>query len=163
MKKTIKSPTGFTIIELMITIAIGAVIAAIAVPSFIDQRNLAKLKDAASMIRADLEVARSWAIRENALATVLVSAGEYHMVVDHGAGGGVAENWVRDGEERIICNRRFPAGVRIDLSQTTLDSQRTRFNGRGYITNNGIITLSSANGKSATINMNNRFGRITSD
>lgn len=163
MKKTINSAKGFTIIELMITIAIGAVIAAIAVPSFIGQRNLAKLRDTASMIRADLEVARSWAIRENALATVLVSAGEYQMFVDNGAGGGVAENWVRDGDERIICNRRLPAGVLIDLTQTTLDSQRTRFNGRGYIRNNGIITLLSANGKTATINMNNRFGRITSD
>lgn len=161
MRITLKSASGFTLIELIIAIALSFVLATIAIPSFIGQRNFAKLKDAASMIRVDLAVARSWAIRENSFATVLISADSYIMFIDNGVGGGIAENWVQDGNERILSNRRLPEGTLIDLTQTTLDTQRTRFNGRGYILNTGKITLSTASGKSTTIDMGNRFGRIS--
>jgi hypothetical protein len=75
-------------------------------------------------------------------------------------GGGVAENWLPDGNGRILCSRKLPEGVQIDLSQTTFAAHRTRFNGKGYSSNHGILTLLSANGKSAKVDMNNRFGRI---
>lgn len=156
-----KSSKGFSLVEAMVVMAIVAILATIAVPSLIGQRNNANLKDAVSMIRGDFELARSWAIRENAFVAVLINADGYNIFIDNGSGGGVVENWVRDGNERTLCNRKLPAGVQIDLAQTTFNAHRTRFNGRGYSANSGILTLLGLNGKSATVDMNNRFGRIT--
>ena len=156
-----KSSKGFSLLEMIIIIAVIAILVTLAVPSMVGQRQNAILKDTVSMIRGDLEMARSWAIRENACVPVIFSADGYTVFVDNGSGGGVAKNWVRDGDERILCNRKLPAGTQIDLTQTTFTAHRTRFNGKGYSANNGILTLLSASGKSATVDMNNRFGRIT--
>lgn len=156
-----KNSNGSSLLEAIVIIAIVAILTTVAVPSMVGQRQNAILKDTVSMIRGDLEMARSWAIRENAFVPVIISAEGYTVFIDNGSGGGVAENWVRDGNERVLCNRKLPQGVQIDLTQTTFTSHKTRFNGKGYSTNNGILTLLSANGKSATVDMNNRFGRIT--
>jgi prepilin-type N-terminal cleavage/methylation domain-containing protein len=152
---------GFTLIELMIVLALFAIIASVAFPTFLSQRSETKLRDAVSMIRGDLEMARSRAIRENALVAILIRADGYTIFVDNGSGGGIAENWVRDGEEQQLCSRALPEGVSIDLSNVTFDSTRTRFNGRGYSENSGAMVIADSEGKSTTLDMNNRFGRIT--
>ena len=156
-----RSSRGFSILEVLITVAVVAILASIAVPKLVSQRHNARLKDAVSMIRQDLEMARSWAIRENAFVPVIISADgyTYSVFIDNGSGVS-AENWLPDGDETTLCNRTLPEGIRIDLTQTTLTDHRTRFNGKGYSTNNGIITLLNANGKSANVDMSNRFGRI---
>jgi len=156
-----KRSRGFSILEVLITVAVVAILASIAVPKLVSQRHNARLKDAVSMIRQDLEMARSWAIRENAFVPVIISADgyTYSVFIDNGSGVS-AENWLHDGDETTLCNRTLPEGIRIDLTQTTLTDHRTRFNGKGYSTNNGIITLLNANGKSANVDMSNRFGRI---
>jgi prepilin-type N-terminal cleavage/methylation domain-containing protein len=152
---------GLSLLEIIVVVAIFAILAAIAVPSLIAQRNNANLKDAVSMIRGDFEMARSRAIRENAYVAIMINTDGYTVFIDNGSGGGVAGNWNRDGDEKILSNQKLPVGVKVDLTQTTFDSHRTRFNGRGCSINTGILTLSGLNGKSATIDMNNRFGRIT--
>lgn len=156
------SSKGFSLLEALIILSIIAILATVAVPSVVRQRQNAQLRDAVSTIRGDLEMARSWAIRENAFVPVIMNADGYTVFIDNGVGGGVAENWLPDGNERILCNRKLPEGVQIDLTQTTFAAHRTRFNGKGYSSNNGILTLLSANGKSVKVDMNNRFGRIKS-
>ena len=161
-----KNSKGFSIVETIVVMALLAILSAIAVPSLIGQRNNANIRDAVSMIRGDFEMARSRAIRENAFVPVIINTDGYTIFIDDGSGGGVAENWVRDGGERILCNRKLPTGIQIGLTQTTFpanvtnDAKITRFNGRGYIANTGILTLLGLNGKAATVDMNNRFGRI---
>jgi prepilin-type N-terminal cleavage/methylation domain-containing protein len=156
-----RKSNGFTLIELMIAIALFAIIASLAVPSFLHQRRETLLRDAVSTIRGDFEMARSRAIRENAPVAVLLREDGYSIFIDNGSGGGITENWVRDGGERQLCNRNLPSGLKIDLSQVTFDSKRTRFNGRGYVGNGGVLVLADAEGKSVTLDMNNRFGRIS--
>lgn len=152
---------GLTLIELMIVLALLAIIASVAFPTFLSQRSETKLRDAVSMIRGDLEMARSRAVRENALVAILIRADGYTIFVDNGSGGGVSENWVRDGGEQQLCSRALPNGIRIDLSMVTFDSTRTRFNGRGYTENSGAMVIVNSEGRSITLDMNNRFGRIT--
>ena len=53
---------GFTLIELVITIAIMAIIAAMAAPSMQKQIRQAKTKDAANIIEAALKDAKSQAL-----------------------------------------------------------------------------------------------------
>jgi prepilin-type N-terminal cleavage/methylation domain-containing protein len=155
-----KNSNGFSLVETLIVIAIIAVLTTIAVPSFTGQRNDTRLRDAVSMVRADFEMARSRAIRENALVAVITNANGYTIFIDNGEGGGDAGNWVQDGNERTLRARTLPPGLAINPAQTTLDNQRTRFNSRGYIGNMGVLTLSGPNGRAATVDMNNRFGRI---
>ena len=66
---------GFSAIELIIVVAILAIVSTVAIPSFIHQSNESKLRDAVSMLRGDLESARSRAVRENASVAVLFNAG----------------------------------------------------------------------------------------
>jgi type IV fimbrial biogenesis protein FimT len=159
-----KNSKGFSLLETIVVMAILAILSSIAVPSLISQRNNANIRDAVSMIRGDFEMARSRAIRENAFVSVIINTDGYMIFIDNGSGGGGAGNTEYDGDERILCTRKFPAGIQIDFAQTTFtanNAKRPRFNGRGYSTNNGILTLLGLNGKSATVDMNNRFGRIT--
>lgn len=63
---------GFTLIELVITIAIIAIIAAMAAPSMQKQIRQAKTKDAANIIEAALKDAKSQAlIRQKNIKVVL--------------------------------------------------------------------------------------------
>ena len=152
---------GLTLIELMIVLALLAIIASVALPTFLSQRSETKLRDVVSMIRGDLEMARSRAVRENAPVPILIRADGYSIFIDNGSGGGIAENWVRDGGEQLLYSRLLPDGIRIDLSQVTFDSTRTRFNGKGYTENSGAMVIINSEGKSITLDMNNRFGKIT--
>ena len=116
-----KNSNGFSLLEVLIVIAVIAILATVAVPSMVSQRQSAILKDTVSMIRGDFEMARSWAIRENAYVPVILNAEGYIVFIDNGSGGGEAKNWLRDGNEKILCNRKLPAGVQIDLTQTTFN------------------------------------------
>ena len=153
--------SGFTIIELLVIIAIIAVLSSLGTPAFFQWRNDAKLRNAVSSLRGDLEMAKLRAMRENEFVTVLFHTGSYLIFIDDGAGaGGVAENWILDGDENVLRNRQLPSGVSIDLVNTTFTSNRTRFNGRGHIANQGVATIVNTAGNQKILDMNNRFGRI---
>ena len=153
---------GFTLIELLVIIAILAVLSSLGTPAFLQWRSDAKLRDAVSSLRGDLEMAKLRAMRENEFVVVLFNTNNYLVFIDDGAGaGGVAENWILDGDERVLRNRQMPAGVRIDLANTTFADDRARFNGRGRVGNQGEVKIVNNAGAQKVIDMNNRFGRIT--
>ena len=156
-----RNKSGFTFMELMVVIAILAVISALGVPSFIGWRNEAKLRDAVSLLRGDMEMAKLRAVRENDFVAILFNANGYTVFVDDGAGGGGRGNWTPDGTEQGLQNRQMPAGVTIDVADSDMFADdRTRFNGRGRIGNLGIVTLNAAD-RRRELDMKNRFGRIT--
>lgn len=66
--------TGFTLVELMITIAVLAVLAAIALPSFQSTLERRQLVGAADNLFSDLQYARSEAIKRN--KTIRFQVGE---------------------------------------------------------------------------------------
>jgi type IV fimbrial biogenesis protein FimT len=153
--------SGFSLVELMIAIGLAAIIATVAIPAFLSRSADAKLRDAVSMVRGDIELARSRAIRQNANVAVILNAGGYSIFIDDGSGGGNASNWIRDGQEQIVCQRSLTGGIQIDLGHTTFSDHRTRFNGRGYLANSGLFSLKNSSGRTVTVDMNNRFGRVT--
>ena len=63
---------GFTIIELMVVVAIGAVLALIAVPSFRDTLNTTRQSSAVGLLMSDLNQARGEAIKRNGRVLVCV-------------------------------------------------------------------------------------------
>lgn len=66
--------TGFSLIELMVVIAIVAIMAGLAAPSFTDMLRRNRLSAAASALQVSLSLARSEAVRRGADARVTVAA-----------------------------------------------------------------------------------------
>jgi type IV fimbrial biogenesis protein FimT len=64
---------GFTLIELMVTLAVAGILAAIAVPSMTGLLNANRLKGASGEVAATLQLARAEAVRRNARVTVCAS------------------------------------------------------------------------------------------
>lgn len=157
-----RNKQGFTLMELMIALAILAIVATLGVPSFTGWRDDAKLRDGASLLRGDLERAKLRAIEENDFVAIIFNTDGYIVFVDDGGGDPLkAGDWSIDGAEQIVCNRQFTAGVRIDLAATDFNgSDQTRFNARGRISDDGGVRLVNTAGNQRQVNIN-RFGMIT--
>ncbi|UCF95506.1 MAG: GspH/FimT family pseudopilin [Desulfobacterales bacterium] len=150
---------GFSILELVVTIAIFATLSAIALPNVISWRGNTTLRGAVNNLKGDLEYAKLSAVKENAWVVINLHENHYEIFVDDGAGGG-AVDWIRSPGETLLRNRRLWSGVTIDLGATTLLNNRTRFNGRGLPddSNLGSIVMAGTGGnRSITLN---RIGRI---
>lgn len=61
---------GFTLIEAVVTLAIVAILAALAVPSFIEYQARKRMEGVATELYTDLQYARTEAVRRNANITV---------------------------------------------------------------------------------------------
>jgi len=161
-----KKQDGFTMYELLMVIAILAVLATIAVPNIISWRPQAKLRGASNNLRADLQMARLSALREKAIVSVVFTSTGYSIFFDNGVNPG---DWNLDADESLIRNRQLPTGVIIALP-TTFGSpnNRTRFNGRGFpdqatLTGGGFtgtVTLQNSRGSQMQLTMN-QLGRIS--
>ncbi|UCD81181.1 MAG: GspH/FimT family protein [Desulfobacterales bacterium] len=157
-----KRNSGFTSFELAVTLAVVASVAALVMPPYLKWLRTYRLKEAATTLKVDIEMAKTRAISENAFVVVQFAVGNYFIFVDNGNGaGGVSEDWILNGDEVLLRNRPLTGGVRIDLANTTFADERTRFNGRGRIANQGIVTLINSQGDQKQLDMNNRFGRIS--
>ena len=157
---------GFTILELMTVVAILAVLAALALPGFISQNSQARLRGGANNLMGDLQMAKSRALRENAIVVIEFTANGYTIFLDNGVNAG---DWNRDADEVLLKSIQLPAGTNIVLP-TTFDppNNRTRFNGRGFPDSatlsgagvTGAVTIQNSNGSQRQIIIN-RLGRIS--
>jgi prepilin-type N-terminal cleavage/methylation domain-containing protein len=81
--------SGFTMVELMIVIAIASIMASVAVPSIIDLIPTYRLKGAADDIFSNMQLAKMGAIKENHKWAIIfdtsVSPGKYYVCSDDGA------------------------------------------------------------------------------
>ena len=157
-----KKNAGFTMLELMIVIAIMAIGAAIAIPNMIQWRTEANLRGSANNLRADLNMAKMLAVRENALVVVQFFGNRYQIFVDNGSSSGDWD-W-QQADERRFRNRDMRPGVSIDLASTTFAGgctagKCTRFNERGLPDQLGTVVLVSSDGRQNQIGIN-RMGRV---
>ena len=70
MHRGIKPTRGFTLVELMVTVSIIAIVAAIALPSMGWMANAARLDGQADEMTTTMQMARAEAVRRNARMTV---------------------------------------------------------------------------------------------
>jgi len=153
---------GFTLMELMVVLAILSIVATLGLPSLIGWNVDSKLKSGASLLRGDLEMAKLRAIKENNFVAIIFNDNGYTVFLDDGDGDPLkAGDWIREGSEQLVCIRQLPAGVRINLFDTDFNGyDRTRFNARGRISYNGSVKMVNSAGNEKQISIN-RFGMIT--
>ena len=148
MPKVMHKNSGFTLMELMTTIAIIAVLAAIAVPNMIGWRSGTKLQGAVENLRGDLQWAKLKAVQSGLSVTV-----DFSVSAD-------ADKYQLSGGGLTTRSRQLPSGVRIDLGGTDFNgNDHVTFNNRGYPINAGKVVVNSSGGKGREIVLN-RVGSI---
>ena len=155
--------TGLTAFELAVALAIVAVMAALTLPPYMQWRQKAQLSGAASNLAADLEMAKTQAIKANRTVVVDFETSNYTLFIDTGDGGGGPPNWNREAGEDLLLERVLPPGVRIEIGSLSFPtvSDKTRFNSRGIpfdiVVPETIMLKQGANNRQLTIN---RLGNI---
>lgn len=104
---------GFTLVELMVTIAVMAILLMIAVPSFIDATLGSKLGAYANNMAASAHLARSEAIKRNAVVTLCVSTDGTTC-----ATGGWEQGWIVRAADGTVVQRQqaLPTGFKATES-----------------------------------------------
>ncbi|MGM0664627.1 MAG: GspH/FimT family pseudopilin [Thermodesulfobacteriota bacterium] len=128
-----KRQSGFTLIELLITIAILVTVTGIAIPAFGTWLPNYRLKAAAMDIYSNFQRAKMQAIRRNEGVVIVFDVGNdsYEVFVDNGAGGGTAEDDIRNGTEPLLAQVSMPENVEIDDANFSLGSSAPGFTSRG--------------------------------
>jgi type IV fimbrial biogenesis protein FimT len=119
---------GFTMVELLVTIAVAGILAAVAVPGFFSVVNTTKLATQSNELLTAMQFARSEAIRSNAKVTFCgaaspdadadddCSSGEqpFWVVIGKAAGGGQ--------EQLRIFAVKAPTKISTDLEKITFSA-----------------------------------------
>ncbi|MBW1616211.1 MAG: GspH/FimT family pseudopilin [Deltaproteobacteria bacterium] len=147
-----KKNAGFTLYELIITMAVISILSAIAAPYFTRLSAGFKLNSATREMQADLQAARLFAINKNSYAVINFYKDSYKVFIDNGKNSG---DWNQDADEKTVINRPLPAG--IYLSSNCLNN-RLRFTPTGTVASRSVF-LTNKNDKNKTISMS-RTGRI---
>ncbi len=145
--------TGFTLMELMITLVVMAILAAIALPSFQSIIENRRLAGAADNLFSDLQFARSEAIKQNQTVQFQFNTGNWCYGID---------------DDGANCDCTNPASCTVNTAQKVVSGSTyknvalsvTGFTGttinfdsrRGIPSDNGTFTL-TINGKTKSINL----------
>jgi prepilin-type N-terminal cleavage/methylation domain-containing protein len=126
--KIIMKNSGFTLFELMVVIAIIAILSSFTIVNFIGWLPKYKLSSAARTMLCTLQLARVAAVNKNSIVSVVFSPGTRSCLafLDNGDGGGTADDGHRNGTERLVRKFQLPAGVDFKEVPTSL-----KFNNRG--------------------------------
>lgn len=132
-----RTDRGYTLVEIMVAIAIVAILATIAVPNIAGWRTKQRFAAAVSDVHEAIKVARSSAIKDNTTVVIQFQLPNRFLVFADDDGDGT-----QDAGERTIRTGIF----QNDISLTTsFSGHRLSFNGRGMTTASGAgITLSNA-------------------
>ena len=154
--------TGFTLMELLVTIGIIAVVSAIAVPNFMSWLPKYRLGNASRDVLAILQKTRVRAVKDNLLCAVQFNVGNesYTAISDDGAGtadttpaDGIPDgrgNGIFEATETVIAAGSLLAGIDI-VSTTGLTGGRVVFDTQGVASESGSIIIRNDRGDSRTI------------
>lgn len=126
--KIFKNRKGFTLTEVVVTLSILGIMAAISVPSYFSWLPRHRLQTSARQIYDDLNLAKIQAVKDNSVAVAIFNpaTNKYTIFLD----ASVPLNWALDGGETVIRqNATLENGVTI--TGTTFTANTVGFNNRG--------------------------------
>ena len=117
---------GFTMVELMVTLAVFAILSAMAVPMMRNVIENSHIKAAAQSLQNGLAMARAEAVRLNTQVEFVLTGGGWSINRVDGVGGGLLQQ---------ASGKEMPAGTTI--TPTPADADRITFDafGRSLATN----------------------------
>jgi prepilin-type N-terminal cleavage/methylation domain-containing protein len=122
---------GFSLIELMIIIAILGTLSAIAIPNIISYRENARLKAGANEMLALFRKAQVNAVKRHYNTVIdFNTAGVVTVYLDNGAGA-LANNSTQDAGEPTIDEYTVPVGCSLPSAKITFTGNITGFTQRG--------------------------------
>jgi len=141
-----RNSSGFTLIEVIIAIAVFAILATVAIPNYIGWLPKRHLQSSTVDVQGAIHLAKMTAIRENTdvVLTFDPANESYLAFID------TDEDGSQDAGERTVRSKGMSPG--IDLNSTDFGDQLT-FNSRGLADVGGEITLTNKRGENRTINV----------
>jgi prepilin-type N-terminal cleavage/methylation domain-containing protein len=157
MKNMTRTNTGFTLTELMITVLIIGIIAALSVPGFARFLNTWKLKGDADHFAAAVRTARAAAVTKNinTVFTFNKANGTFFYFEDADRDG-----TLDDGEYRSATYRLEPG---IVFAGHTLSNPTMTFGSMGNTRESGSITLRNSYNRTRTVRIFGGTGNVIVD
>jgi len=108
------SPRGFTIVELMVTMLILAIVIGFAVPTFRDAALSSRLTGHANDLLASAQIARSEAIKRNAVVTLCISTDGSTCAGE----GGWEQGWIVLTGDGTVVQRQPALAPEFRITET---------------------------------------------
>lgn len=118
---------GFTVPELLITFAIGAIVTAIATPAFSKARDRYSVRGARQELVATVEAARAAAVQRGRTSYFKVRGNTVLAVVDTAPPGGAVT-----GQYTVVADRPLDRGYNVVLTLATPADSQVTFDARGF-------------------------------
>lgn len=152
MKKQFVSISGFTLLELLVTVAILVILAGVAVPSFQDTMIRNNIESQIGDLQRSLSYARSEAVSRGARVSICRSS----SATTCGAGSSWSDGWlvfvdnntagvhgqVDAGEEVIKVHEALKGATSLTLSDGA-DKDFIQYNSRGLISDDSALSNGS--------------------
>ena len=124
--------SGYTLMEMMVTVGIIAIMSAIAIPNYVSWLPKHRISGGAREIYSAMQYARLRAVKEKTRVTINFSTGndDYAVFIDDGRGGGIANNNTAEPGETLKTGQ-MPISVNMYLASFSGGVSWTRFDARG--------------------------------
>lgn len=143
----LRSESGYSLSELMVVVAIIAVVTAIAMPAFNHYSANSNLKAAARDLASDLFAMREKAVAENREFMVEFSTGTNSYTLNQGTYSG--EPWTMLQTKTLTA-----AASDITLTEVAFNNSKVAFTTRGLATPAGHLKIANRYNSIATITVN---------